>query len=135
MGEDALLALFDRAPQMPPLTRGSAIIFPHTKLRDSGHLIAAAAAAVVESGCNSVLALGVLHRAKRDDPSQRRVHGPEAMSEEFSLDNFHVLVELAAKRWGKAPPMIIARFPFLTGEDPKSLDGFDELRDLIDNGA
>ena len=44
-----------------------ALIFPHTKLRDSGCLPAAVARAVVASGRETVLAIGVLHGGREVD--------------------------------------------------------------------
>ncbi len=155
LGEAGLLARLDRAPIVAVPTRG-ALIFPHTRLRDSGHLVAAVANAVVASGCERVLALGVLHgarerdagavaRARAGDPVARQalrgVHGPGVdgdgghWDEEFSLDGFRALVNLAARRAGRRPPQLIERYPFLVGDDPGSLPGVDELRAVVDAGA
>ena len=49
-------------------------------------------------------------------------------SEEFSLDNFVALVELAAKRANKRAPKVTARYPFLVGEAPGDLPGIDDCR-------
>lgn len=150
LGEAGLLALLARAPavELPP---GGALVFPHTRLETSGELVAAAALACVRSGRESVLALGVLHgarevdaelvrRARAGEPGAReilrRVHGPAGhASEEFSLDGFAALLELAARREGRKPPRLLARFPFLVGETPRDLEGFEELRDLVASGA
>ncbi len=128
----------------PPisLSRHGAIIFPHAKLSASGQFIAAAAHAVVESGCDTVLALGVLHLGEqRGDASLRGIHGSGApcdkgiWREEFSLDNFEAMLGIAARLAGKRMPELIARYPFLTGEHPESLPGFDELVTLAEQGA
>lgn len=155
LGEAGLSERLDRAPVVP-VPAGGALIFPHTRLRHSGHLVGAVARAVVESGCDRVLALGVLHgareadadavaRARAGDPDARRalrrVHGAGLpgdgghWDEEFSLDGFRALVGLAARRAGRRPPALIERFPFLVGDDPGSLPGVDELRALVDAGA
>jgi hypothetical protein len=134
LGEYGLLALFDRVCNVH-LCNGSAIVFPHTRLSKSGHLVAAAAHAVVWSKCDTVLALGVLHRANRDDANQRGVYGEAVEIDEFSLDNFCVLVDLASRMAKRAPPRVVRRYPFLTGDDPLSLQGFDELKQLRDSGA
>ena len=134
LGEAGLAALFDRAPQVK-LTQSGAIIFPHTRLSASGHLIAAAANAVVQSKCEMVLALGVLHRSDRSDATQRRVHDEAVEADEFSLDNFRVLVEIAARIAKRPPPRIVRRYPFLVGESPAALEGFAELRECRSNGA
>jgi hypothetical protein len=114
----------------------------------SGHLTAAVARAVVRSGADAVLALGVLHgardadaelvkRARSGQPDAlaalRRVHGPGApgdaghWSDEYSLDGFAAMLALAAKREGCAAPRIVARYPFLVGDDPSTLPGLDEV--------
>src|SRR4051812_24279700 len=110
LGEAGLMRLLERAPALPRdvLRRGGAVVFPHTRLNASGTLPAAAARAVVESGCDTVLALGVLHGAREQDAplfararagdeasvrELRRVHGPGTShddlhwTEEFSLEN------------------------------------------------
>lgn len=132
------------------------LIFPHTMLAATGRMTAAAAVRVVRSGCDRVLALGVLHggreqdaelvnRAKKGDAAAlsaaRRIHGPLAASDgglwtdEFSLDNFKYFVERAAVINGHRAPEIIERYPFLTGTDPLSLPGIDELFDLVEQGV
>ena len=136
-----------------------ALVFPHTRLGDSeGHLAAAVALAVVRAGCDDVLALGILHgcreadatlvrRAREGAPSARaslhRVHGAGTpndagyWTEEFSLDGFCALVEVAAKREGKKAPRVVARYPFLGGRNQPGddLPAMDELRAIVDRGA
>jgi hypothetical protein len=155
LGEAGLLALLDRA-RVVPLPKRGALVFPHTRLEKSGELAAAVALSVVRAGCDEVVALGILHggreidtqlvrRAREGAPSARsalrRVHGPSLQGdggywiEEFSLDGFLALVELAAKRAGRKPPRVLARYPFLVGEHPGDLPGADELRTRIEKGA
>jgi hypothetical protein len=50
--------------------------------------------------------------------------------EEFSLDAFEVFLRLAARREGRRPPRVIARYAFLVGNDPASLPGIDGLAAL-----
>jgi hypothetical protein len=161
LGASGLHALLDAAAADPRnagllKSRGEALVFPHTRLAESGKLAAAAALAVVRGGYEEVLALGILHggreadstlvrRAREGAPSARaalrRVHGAGApndtghWTEEFSLDGFCALVEAAAAREGKKPPRVVARYPFLVGEQPGDLPGADELRALVDRGA
>lgn len=124
------------------LPENGAIIFPHTRLSASGHLIATAARAIVESERKAVLALGVMHRPRDDDGGKfRGIHGPTApndfglWSDEFSLDNFAAMLIIASRLVGKPTPKLIARYPFLTGGDPESLIGFEELQSLMHDGA
>jgi len=155
LGTRGLEALVGQAPDVPLSNRG-AIVFPHTRLRVSGALVAAAAKAAVESSADEVLALGVLHGARREDAanfarakggdaearaSLRRVHGPGASgdtgcwAEEFSLDNFEALVDVAARVAGRRPPRIVKRFPFVVGATPDDLPGLDELVAIRARGA
>jgi len=143
LGDVGLSERLDGAPEVE-LRRGEALIFPHTRMAVTGHLTAAVARAVVRSGADEVLALGVLHggreedakrvkRARSGDPvargALRRVHRREdaVCAEEFSLDNFEALLALAAAREGKKPPRVVARYPFLVGDDPARLPGLDDV--------
>jgi hypothetical protein len=161
LGEAGLLALLDKAAgsEVPAAAASSgqkALVFPHTRLADSGHLAAAVALSVVRAGCDEVLALGILHGAREADAALvrraregapaaratlRRVHGLGISgdggywTEEFSLDGFCALVDAAAKREGKRAPRVVARYPFLVGEHPGDLPGADELRAIVDRGA
>jgi hypothetical protein len=116
-----LEALVDGAPpaELPA-------IFRHTKLAATGRMVASVARAVVASGADRVLAIGVLHQV----PGPRGVHGPDGVAaDEFSLDGFSALVAAAARLLGRPMPQIIARFPLLAGGDPEEL--VDDLpRDL-----
>ena len=119
-------------------------------------MIASVARAIIESGMDRVLAIGVLHGGREEDSHDvararagdetavkalRGIHGPGApddrgiWTEEFSLDNFKHFVNRTAELYARRPPEIIERYPFLTGTDPLSLPGFDELRQLRDSGV
>lgn len=155
MGEAGLRACLERAPHVE-WPSGGALIFPHTRLDTSGPLAAAAALAVWRTGCDEVLALGVLHgaretdaalvsQARAEDPDARRtlrrVHGPGIPGdgghwhEEFSLDGFCALLDTAARREGRRPPRVVCRYPFLVGDSPADLPGIDELTGLVAGGA
>lgn len=157
LGETGLQTCLDRAPSLElPAAGQGALVFPHTRLETSGELAAAVALAVLRSGCEEVLALGVLHGAREADAglverarggeerarrTLRRVHGPGLAGdagrwrEEFSLDGFLALLETAARRLGVRPPRVVCRFPFLVGETPDDLPGMEELRMRVANGA
>lgn len=154
LGERGLSALLDRAPDVRLPPRG-ALVFPHTRLTLSGEHVAAVANAVVASGADRVLAIGVLHGARIEDRALvesarlgdsaaakklRRVHGERITdephwAEEFSLDGFAALLEIAARRAGRSSPAILSRYPFLVGDDPGSLPGIDALAKLADSGC
>ena len=69
LGPAGLRNLVEDAPRLT-ITPRTALIFPHTKVADSGHMPAAVARAVVESGCETVLAIGVLHGGREVDAVQ-----------------------------------------------------------------
>ena len=146
LGASGLGERLDRAQQLeiPP---GGALIFPHTMLAATGHLTAAVALAVVRSGADEVLALGVLHGGRDEDADAvHRARGGDATArealrrvyvgtddicaEEFSLDGFVAMLAMAAEREGKKPPRVHARYPFLVGDDPAMLPGTVELAAL-----
>ncbi len=155
LGERGLEALVAAAPSVA-VPRGGALVFPHARLRDCGTQVAAVARAVVESGAETVVALGVLHGGGSADPAlvaaaksgdraaldrMRRLHGPGTPGDEgfcrdeFSLDNFSALLESAARRAGRRAPRLVARYPFLAGAEPADLPGLDEVRSLLARGA
>jgi hypothetical protein len=149
LGPPALDALLDDAA-LRPLPDADAIVAPHTRLEVTGNQIAAAAQAIVDGGHDRVLALGVLHGGRRQDAAlvaaaragdadalavARGVHTADGMAaEEFSLDAFRVLVERAAARAGRTLE-VVSRYPFLAGDDPTTLPGFDELVGLVESGV
>jgi len=63
LGRRALLEMLDRAPPAA-LPAAGALVFPHTRLTSSGELVASAVKALLDCGCDRVLALGVLHGAR-----------------------------------------------------------------------
>lgn len=135
MGRRGLEACFDRALDVTLPPRG-ALIFPHTRLEVTGALVASVARAVVRSRADEVLAIGVLHRPP--EGTRRGVHGPgvpgdeRRWRDEFSLDAFTELVAIAAEVEGVKAPDIVARYPFLAGQDPEALEGLDELARLAE---
>ena len=149
LGPGALLAMVDEATPLD-LREGGAIVIPHTRIEVTGDQIAAAVATVLASGVDRVLALGVLHGARREDRGRvaaaragdaearaelRGVHREDGLaSEEFSLDGFLEMLSLATERAGRAVE-VVCRYPFLVGDDPESLDGLDELERLVADGA
>jgi hypothetical protein len=149
LGENALLAMVDGAAPLE-LRDGGAIVIPHTRIEVTGDQIAAAVATVLASGVERVLALGVLHGARRADrevvaaaragdrdarAALRGVHDDTGLAaEEFSLDGFVEMLTLATERAGRSID-IVRRYPFLVGDDPASLDGIEELGQFVADGA
>jgi hypothetical protein len=149
IGDIGLEQRLDAAIDLPPPTSRSALVFPHTMAAATGDLTASVARAVVRSGTDEVLALGVLHGAREEDAdlvrraragddgalaTLRRVHDATApwCAEEFSLDAFEVFLRLAAGREGRRPPRVVARYAFLVGDDPGSVPGVDEAAELAE---
>ena len=149
LGAARLLEMVDVSPTLEPAS-GGAVVVPHTRIELTGHQIASAVSTVLASGADRVLALGVLHGARRIDHSRvtaaragdpdeveglRRVHDEVGLaSEEFSLDGFVEMLALAADRAGRRID-VVRRYPFLVGDDPASLPGVDELERLMADGA
>ncbi len=149
IGAATMLAMVDAAQPLD-LEAGGAIVIPHTRFEITGSQIAAAVSTVLESGTDRVLALGVLHGARRSDQREvarakagdpeainalRGVHEEDGLAaEEFSLDAFVQLLTLAAERQGR-PIDVVRRYPFLVGENPASLPGVEGLQEMVDDGA
>jgi hypothetical protein len=134
LGRPHLVQLIRDAPSI-----GShrALIFPHTYLSASGHQTAAVAKAIVSGGYEHVLALGVLHGRDRKNESSRGIYTERdaITADEFSLDNLEILINVAADMSGVRPPLVIKRYPLLTQGDPTTLEGYDELLTLQQQGA
>ena len=149
LGAQALDALLDAADQLE-FPAGGALVVPHTRLEITGAQIATAVRAVVASGVERVLALGVLHGGRRSDHPRvaaarageaeavaepRGVHHEDGMAaEEFSLDAFVELLDRGAARAGRSIE-VTRRYPFLVGDDPETLPGIEELERLVGDGA
>jgi hypothetical protein len=149
LGRDRMLAMVDGATALD-VRDGGAVVIPHTRMEVTGDQIAAAVATVLAYDPERVLALGVLHGARRADhdlvaaaragdcearASLRGVHDQGGLAaEEFSLDGFVEMLTLAAERAGRSIDAV-CRYPFLVGDDPASLDGIEELQQLVGDGA
>lgn len=149
LGRAALIGLIDEAEPLA-VRPGGAMVIPHTRLEVTGEQIARAVATVLASGTDRVLALGVLHGARRADRERvaaaragdvaarealRGVHTIDDLAaEEFSLDAFVELLALACDRAGRSIA-VTQRYPFFVGDDPASLPGLDELPSMVDDGA
>ncbi len=155
LGEAGIHAILDEGKKWSEslsqtLSQGGAAIFPHTFLSQCGYQIAAAVHAILDSGADQALVLGVLHpmsesliaaRSKElneedisNEPS-RGVLGPginrdNCWTNEFSLDLFMILFKAEVKRRGIKPPKLIERYPSLVNKDPASLPGIDELEHI-----
>lgn len=122
--------------------------FSHTFLSVCGYQIAAAVHAILDSGSDQALVLGVLHpmsetmmqaRSKElndedvSNENSRGVLGPgldphQYLKHEFSLDLFKILFDAEVMRRGIKAPKLIERYPSLTNKDPSTLPGIKELQ-------
>ena len=129
------------------LNAGGSALFPHTFLSQCGYQIAAVVHAILDSGADQALVLGVFAshvkifvqaRSKElneEDIStevSRGVFGPDVdphncLKNEFSLDLFKILFEFEVKRRGVKPPKLIERYPSLVNREPAKLPGIKEL--------
>jgi hypothetical protein len=155
LGEEGINALLDKGKKYAKklantLNAGGAAVFPHTFLSQCGYQIAAAVHAILDSGADQALVLGVVHpmteslmqaRSKElneEDISteiSRGVFGPgldpnNCLKNEFSLDLFKILFELEVKRRGIKPPKLIERYPSLVNREPANLPGIKELEQI-----
>lgn len=155
LGEKGMHAILDAGKKWAnelasTLKAGGAAVFPHTFLSQCGYQIAACVHAVLDSGADRALVLGVLHpmsealmqaRAKElndEDLStekSRGVFGPDLHSgdcwkQEFSLSLFKILFDAEVKRRGIKPPQLIERYPSLVNKAPEKLPGIKELEQI-----
>lgn len=155
LGEKGINAILDLGKKWSPglaktLNAGGAAIFPHTFLSQCGYQIAAVVNAILDSGADQVLVLGVLHamtdslmqaRSKElneEDLSteiSRGIFDPKndpkgILDKEFSLDLFKFLFDAEVKRRGIAPPKIIERYPSLVNWEPSRIPGIKELEKI-----
>jgi hypothetical protein len=108
LGHDAMRAMIERAPVVPLNARG-ALIFPHTRLEITGTQVGAVVKAIVASGAEDVLAIGVLHG--------------DSVADEFSLDAFGAMLALASEMASRTPPRVHEIFPTSPDEDVHDLSG------------
>lgn len=155
LGVDGMSAILDKGKTWSTelaktLNSGGAAIFPHTFLSQCGYQIAAAVHAILDSGADQALVLGVLHpmseslmlaRTKElneediSTENSRGVFWPDfdpnhCLSKEFSLDLFNILFDFEVKRRGIKPPRLIERYPSLVNRDPANLPGIKELKQI-----
>lgn len=152
LGQEGMYAILDKGAKWgkelaSTLCAGGAAVFPHTFLSQCGYQIAACVHAILDSGADQALLLGVLHpmseslmqaRSRElneedisDEPSWG-VLGPgidrdDCWKKEFSLDLFKILFDIEVKRRGIKAPKLIERFPSLVNREPASLPGIKEL--------
>ncbi len=154
-GEEGMSVLMDNGKKWQKelantLNGGGALVFPHTFLSQCGYQIAATVHAILDSGADQALVLGVLHpmsdslmqaRSKElneeniSSEVSRGIFGPgldpnNCLQHEFSLDLFKILFEFEVKRRGIKPPKLLERYPSLVNRDPANVPGIKELEKI-----
>lgn len=151
LGEEGVDAILERGRTFhleKVLTDRGVLVFPHVHIADCGPYTAAVVEAVLESGTDQVLAIGVLHawsdemeqaRARTSDPAKleeeplRGIYGEglanklDYWSRDHSMYSFTRLLGDAAAKRNVPPPKLIVRYPFLTGPRPETLPGIEDL--------
>ena len=152
LGPSGVTEILDQGRQIdlpPVLENGGSLLFPHTFLRRCGAQVAACVHALLDSGADQALLLGVLHPAGHlgeaslkvagGSPRKREatygIQGPgldgrSDWIEEFSLHNFCYLLEVEGRRRGIQLPKLAIRYPFLVGKEPSKLPGIREVEAL-----
>jgi hypothetical protein len=149
---------FERAAQWDlasVIESGGVVSFPHARLHDCGHQVAAAANAVLDSGADTCVFVSVLHSSSQDMEDARVAVAAGAPASEFEswgiqgpgIDgrtdwtkdhaptSFRFFIEHAAKRRGVPTPRVLERFPYLAGGRPDLLPGIDALAAECENAA
>lgn len=155
LGEKGMHAILDEGKKWAKglattLNAGGAALFPHTFLSQCGYQIAAVVHAVLDSGSDTALLLGMSHpmseslmlaRAKElneedisNEPSWGvlgdGINRDESWKKEFSLDLFTILFDMEVKRRGIKAPRLIVRYPSLVNREPALLPGIEELKQI-----
>jgi len=152
LGTEGLYAILDKGKAWrdslaSSVKQGGGVLFPHTFVSKCGYQIAAAVHAILDSGADQALVLGMLHpmseelmqaRTKElngEDISKEPSYGifepgQEQVKLEFSLDLFNILFDVEVKRRGITPPRLLQRYPSLVNRDPEKLPGIKELQKI-----
>jgi len=139
----------------PVLAARGVVVFPHARVRDCGHQIAAAVHACLDSGADRVLVLSVLH-AFSDEMEDARVRvaagedpalfpcwgiqgpglpGREEWRQDHALMSFRHFFASEVQRRGARGPEVIERYPYLAGGHPDRLPGIEEVARLAEEAV
>ena len=139
----------------PVLAARGVVVFPHARVRDCGHQIAAAVHACLDSGADRVLVLSVLHAAS-DELEEARVRvaagedparfpiwgiqgpglpGREEWRQDHALMSFRHFFASEVQRRGARGPEVIERYPYLAGGHPDRLPGIEEVARLAEEAV
>lgn len=151
---DATYQMLDRARRWdvaPALMAGGVVTFAHVNPSDCGLHVAAAVNAALDTGADTVVAIGVLHAfteqmelARRDvssangDPGSHPtwgIQGPgldfgEEWKADHSLRALRHFWKAETERRGIRGRRLVERYPFLAGGHPEELPNIDETADI-----
>ncbi|MFZ0015422.1 MAG: hypothetical protein WAL25_15060 [Acidimicrobiia bacterium] len=140
----------------PTLEGGGVIAFAHVNVVDCGAHVAAAVNAALDSGADTLLAIGVLHAfteemelARRDvssgggAPSTHSLWGIQGPGLEFrdewegdhSLRALRHFWRAETERRGLTDRRLVERYPFLAGGHPSSLPNLEETAAIAENAV
>lgn len=140
----------------PALSAGGVVTFAHVNVRDCGMHVAAAVNAALDSGADTVLAIGVLHAfteamelARRDvssgggAPSNHELWGIQGPGLDFrdewrgdhSLRALRHFWQAETTRRGTTDRRLVERYPFLSGGSPEELPNLEETVELAENAV
>ena len=140
----------------PALAGGGVVTFAHVNVADCGLHVAAAVNAALDTGADTVLAIGVLHAfteemelARRDvssgggSPSDHGLWGIQGPGLDFrdewtgdhSLRALRHFWGAETKRRGITGRRLVERYPFLAGGRPENLPNLDETMSLAEDAV
>jgi len=137
------------------LAAGGVVTFAHVNVADCGLHVAAAVNAALDTGADTVIALGVLHAFTEEMETARRdvaaggrpahhatwgIQGPgidfrDEWRNDHSLRSLRHFWEAEAARRGLRDRRLVERYPYLAGGSPESLPNFEEVAALAENAV
>jgi len=139
----------------PTLSAGGGVVFPHARVFDCRHQVAAAVHACLDSGADRVVVISVLHAftdemqeartrvSAGEDPSAwpfwgiqgPGIDGRAEWQDDHSLISFRHFWAAETKRRGIRGPEVVERYPYLVGGRPERLPGIEELAALAEDAV
>lgn len=156
---DQTYSMLDEARQWnlgPTLAAGGVVTFAHVNVGDCGVHVAAAVNAALDTGADTLLAIGVLHAfteemelARRDvssgdgSPSDHDLWGIQGTDLDFreewkgdhSLRALRHFWGAETRRRGKRDQRLVERYPFLAGGHPEDLPNLDETATIAESAV
>ncbi|HEX6220113.1 MAG TPA: hypothetical protein VF115_03375 [Acidimicrobiia bacterium] len=147
---DRTYAMLDEARQWdlsPTLANGGVVTFAHVNVGDCGVHVAAAVNAALDTGADTLLAIGVLHAFTEEMELARRnvssgggapsnhatwgIQGPglgfrDEWEGDHSMRALRHFWEAETQRRGVKGRRLVERYPFLAGGHPENLPNLDE---------